>query len=45
MAEIGEPQRRRVVVPNETPVDPIRVPEPKRDPVKVPEKEPAREPA
>lgn len=41
MAEIGEPQRRRVLVPHETPapnVEPVRVPQ--REPVKVPEREP-----
>ncbi len=41
MAEIGEPERRRVLVPDETPaptpiVEPVR-----REPVKVPEREPA----
>ena len=41
MAEIGEPERRRVLVPNETPITtPIVVPEPKL-PAKVPEREPA----
>ena len=39
MAEIGKPERRRVLIPEETPV-PDRVPEPKT-PVKVPEREPA----
>jgi hypothetical protein len=40
MAEIGEPEKRRVLVPNEAPA-PIRVvPEPK-SPAKVPEREPA----
>lgn len=41
MAEIGEPERRRVLVPNETPapsVEPVRVPD--REPVKIPEREP-----
>jgi hypothetical protein len=40
MAEIGEPQRRRVLVPDETPastpiVEPVKVP-PEREPVEVP---------
>ena len=39
MAEIGEPERRRVLVPDETPA-PTPVPEPKL-PIKVPEREPA----
>jgi hypothetical protein len=40
MAEIGEPERRRVLVPHETPA-PVRVvPEP-NSPAKVPEREPA----
>jgi len=43
MAEIGEPQRRRVLIPDETPaptpiVEPVKVPE--REPVKVPQREP-----
>jgi hypothetical protein len=42
MAEIGEPERRRVLVPEETPaypnIEPVRVPE--REPVKIPEREP-----
>ena len=43
MAEIGEPQRRRVLVPDETPaptpiVEPVKVPE--REPVEVPQREP-----
>jgi hypothetical protein len=40
MAEIGEPERRRVLVPEETPTTPINPAEPK-SPVKVPEREPA----
>ena len=40
MAEIGKPERRRVLVPEETPTPPRVVPEPKT-PVKVPEREPA----
>ena len=44
MAEIGEPERRRVLVPDETPaptpiVEPVEVPE--REPVKIPQREPA----
>ena len=44
MAEIGEPERRRVLVPDETPapapiVEPVKVPE--REPVKIPQREPA----
>jgi hypothetical protein len=42
MAEIGEPERRRVLVPVETPVPDRYVPEPEpKTPVKVPEREPA----
>jgi hypothetical protein len=40
MAEIGEPEKRRVLVPDETPVPDRVVPAPKT-PVKVPEREPA----
>ena len=40
MAEIGAPEMRRVLVPNETPAPTPVVPEPKL-PVKVPEREPA----
>jgi hypothetical protein len=40
MAEIGEPERRRVLVPEETPVPDRSVPE-RKTPVKVPEREPA----
>jgi len=42
MAEIGKPEKRRVLVPDETPAPaPQRVsPEPK-SPAKVPEREPA----
>jgi hypothetical protein len=43
MAEIGEPERRRVLVPDETPappiIEPVKIPE--REPVKIPEREPA----
>jgi len=41
MAEIGEPERRRVVVPDEQPAtSPIVVPE-RKEPIRVPEKQPA----
>jgi hypothetical protein len=41
MAEIGKPEKRRVLVPDETPAPAPRiVPEPK-SPAKVPEREPA----
>jgi hypothetical protein len=41
MAEIGNPERRRVLVPDESPVpSPVVVPE-RKEPVKVPEREPA----
>jgi hypothetical protein len=42
MAEIGEPERRRVLVPDETPAptptEPVKIPG--RTPVKVPERQP-----
>jgi hypothetical protein len=38
MAEIGDPLRKIVVVPNDVPVE---LPEPRETPVKVPEREPA----
>jgi len=41
MAEIGEPERRRVLVPNEEPAHtPMVVPVPEREPVKIPAREP-----
>jgi len=40
MAEIGEPEKRRVLVPDEMPVPDRVVPKP-RSPAKVPEREPA----
>lgn len=40
MAEIGEPERRRVLVPDEAPIRTPVIPEPK-SPVKVPKREPA----
>jgi hypothetical protein len=41
MAEIGKPEKRRVLVPDETPAPTPQVaPEPK-SPAKVPEREPA----
>ena len=40
MAEIGVPERRRVLVPDETPAPTPTVPE-RKLPVKVPEREPA----
>jgi hypothetical protein len=39
MAEIGEPEKRRVLVPNEAPAPDRIAPAPKT-PVKVPEREP-----
>ena len=39
MAEIGEPERRRVLIPDETPA-----PTPIFEPVKVPEREPVNIP-
>ena len=39
MAEIGEPEKRRVLVSDETPAPDRVVPEPKT-PVKVPERQP-----
>lgn len=39
MAEIGKPERRRVVVPDEMPAPPRVVPE-RKSPAKVPEQEP-----
>ena len=36
MAEIGEPERRRVLVPNEQPVPAPAPQQPVRDPEKVP---------
>jgi hypothetical protein len=43
MAEIGDPLRKIVVVPNDVPIElpEPRQPEPKETPVKVPEREPA----
>ena len=41
MAEIGNPEKRRVLVPDEQPAhSPVVVPE-RKAPVKVPEKQPA----
>jgi hypothetical protein len=40
MAEIGNPQKRRVLVPEEEP-QPARVAPKRKEPEKVPEKEPA----
>jgi hypothetical protein len=40
MAEIGEPERRRILIPNETEPTPQVAPE-RREPTKVPAKEPA----
>jgi hypothetical protein len=43
MAEIGKPERRRVLIPDElpAPVEPIVRPvTPQQEPVKVPEREP-----
>jgi hypothetical protein len=44
MAEIGQPERRRVLIPDElpAPVEPVVRPvKPQQEPVKVPEREPA----
>jgi hypothetical protein len=40
MAEIGEPEKRRILIPNETEPTPQVTPE-RREPAKVPAKEPA----
>jgi hypothetical protein len=40
MAEIGNPVKRRIIIPDERPEPARFVPEPK-EPVKVPEREPA----
>jgi hypothetical protein len=41
MAEIGNPERRRVLIPNETPAPDVPNVVPERQPTKVPEREPA----